>query len=301
MNALATTAAPLNYGDLEKLADSIAKSGLFGIKTKDQAIALMMIAHAEGAHPALAARDYDVIQGRPAKKAEAMMRDFLQAGGKVEWHALTDDEADATFTHPQTGSVRIDWNIERARIAGVAGKDNWKKFPRAMLRSRVVSEGIRTLWPLATSGMYVPEEVADLARKDEHNGPTIEHTSERQAINDATPMQAAAAATPRPPRKVEQPAKPITDYTEEQLRAWAEKLRAACAVLYSKQEVVEVGNRKSVGDMISNGPEWLQREIASILSEAYARFPAEDAEPTVDDDPFAPGLEIVGEAKLAAG
>ena len=104
MNAITTTAPPLAYGDLERLADSIAKSGLFGIKTKEQAIVLMMISHAEGRHPALAARDFDIINGRPAKKAEAMMRDFVQAGGKVEWHALTDELADATFTHPQTGS-----------------------------------------------------------------------------------------------------------------------------------------------------------------------------------------------------
>ena len=298
MNALATTAAPLNYGDLERLAASIAQSGLFGIKTKDQAIALMMIAHAEGQHPALAARDYDVIQGRPAKKAEAMMRDFLQAGGKVEWHALTDEQADATFTHPQTGSVRIDWNMERARTAGMAGKDNWKKFPRAMLRSRVVSEGIRTLWPLATSGMYVPEEVADFERKDEHNGPTIEASSERQAINTEIPMQAAAAATPRPPRKVEE-SKPV-QRTDAQWESWLDKLRAACAVLQSRAEVEEVASRPTVGNVLADQdtPPFVVREIDAILIENFSRFPEETA---LDDDPFAPGVEIAGAEKLAAG
>ena len=138
MNAITTTgSAPLNYGDLERLAASIAQSGLFGIKTKDQAITLMMIAHAEGRHPALAARDYDIINGRPAKKAEAMLRDFLEAGGKVEWHAVTDELADATFTHPQTGSVRIDWDMKRAMTA-FGKKDMYSKFPRQMLRSRGV-------------------------------------------------------------------------------------------------------------------------------------------------------------------
>jgi hypothetical protein len=37
----------------------------------------------------------------------------------------------------------------------------WKKYPRQMLRSRVVSEGVRTVYPLATSGLYVEEEVCD--------------------------------------------------------------------------------------------------------------------------------------------
>jgi hypothetical protein len=179
----------MGFGEMERLAVSIAKSNMFGMKTPEQALVLMAIAQAEGRHPALAARDYDVIQGRPSKKAEAMLRDFLEAGGKVEWHALTDTVADATFTHPQTGSVRIDWDMDRARMAGMGGKDNWKKFPRQMLRSRVVSEGVRTLWPLATSGMYVPEEVADMAPP--HNGPTLEHEAEQPAL------KAAAASMPR--------------------------------------------------------------------------------------------------------
>ena len=155
--------APISTNDLEKMAHAIAKSGLFGMKTPEQALALMLIAQAEGRHPALAARDYDIIQGKPSKKTEAMMRDFLENGGKVEWHILTDDQASATFSHPSGGTVTIDWDMERAKTAGLAGKGTWKQYPRQMLRSRVVSEGIRTVAPFATSGMFGPEEVADFA------------------------------------------------------------------------------------------------------------------------------------------
>jgi hypothetical protein len=101
------------------------------------------------------------VQGRPAKKAEAMLRDFIQSGGKVEWIELTDTCAKAKFSHPAGGSAVIDWTMERAKAAGIGTKDNWKKYPRQMLRSRVVSEGVRTVCPMATSGLYVPEEVAD--------------------------------------------------------------------------------------------------------------------------------------------
>ncbi len=186
MNAVVTTvAAPLAYADIERLAVSIAKSNLFGIKTPDQALALMMIAHAEGRHPALAARDYDIIQNKPVKKAEAMLRDFLSAGGKVHWHALDDAIADATFSHPTGGTVRIAWNMERAAVAQLANKDMYKKFPRQMLRSRVVSEGVRTIWPSATSGMYIPEEVAD-----NFSGPTLDATPEPQSFD--APSQEAS-------------------------------------------------------------------------------------------------------------
>lgn len=163
------TVIPLN--EVMTMAKSIAASKLFGVKTPDEALTLMLLAQAEGKHPAIACRDYDIIQGRPAKKAEAMMRDFIANGGKVEWHALTDTAAEATFSHPAGGTIRISWDMDRAKAAGIGGKDNWKKYPRQMLRSRIVSEGIRTVCPMATSGMFVPEEVQDFEPK----AVTIEH------------------------------------------------------------------------------------------------------------------------------
>ena len=163
---------PIGFGEMERLAESVAKSNFFGIKTKDQALVLMSIAHAEGMHPALAARDYDVINGRPSKKAEAMLRDFLRAGGHVEWHELTDEKADATFKHKQGGQVRISWDMARAQQAGLK-KDMYSKFPRQMLRSRCVSEGVRTVWPSATSGMYVPEEAITIDHEPETKTVTL--------------------------------------------------------------------------------------------------------------------------------
>jgi hypothetical protein len=158
---MTTALATIPVSDIERMARAVASSKLFGVQSPEAALALMLIAQAEGRHPASAANDYNIIQGRPAKKADAMLRDFLSAGGRVEWHALTDDLAEATFSHQAGGSVRISWDMRRAKAAGLGGKDMWAKYPRQMLRSRVVSEGIRTVFPGATSGMYVPEEVQD--------------------------------------------------------------------------------------------------------------------------------------------
>jgi len=150
---------PLN--DIEKMAQYVVKSGLFGIKTVDQAVALMLIAQAEGMHPALASRDYHIIQGRHSLKADAMLSRFISAGGKVQWHTYTDDEVSATFSHPAGGAVNISWDMKRAKQADLGGKDNWKKYPRQMLRARVISEGIRTVYPGVAVGVYTPEEVQD--------------------------------------------------------------------------------------------------------------------------------------------
>jgi hypothetical protein len=152
----------ITVNDIQTMAVAVVKSQLFGMKTVEQATALMLIAQAEGYHPALAARDYHIIQGRPTLKAETMMARFQQQGGKVDWKTLSDEEVTATFSHPSGGSATITWTFDQARKAGLTGKDNWKNYPRAMLRARVVSEGIRTVFPGVVLGVYTPEEVQDI-------------------------------------------------------------------------------------------------------------------------------------------
>jgi hypothetical protein len=127
---MTTAIATIPVSDVERMARAVASSKLFGVKSAEEALALML-------------------------------RDFLSAGGKVQWLVLDDKKAEATFSHPSGGTVTIGWDMARAKAAGLGGKDMWAKYPRQMLRSRVVSEGIRTVFPGATSGMYVPEEVQD--------------------------------------------------------------------------------------------------------------------------------------------
>ena len=155
------------FTELDGLSAKLAVSGLFAGKTKEQIFSLLMLAHAEGVHPMTAMRDFDIIQGRPAKKAEAMHRSFLAAGGSVVWNKLDDTVADGTFSHPQGGSARIVWDMERVKKAEIKNESMYKKYPRAMLRSRCISEGVRTVYPAATSGLYEPGEVKGMEPQPE--------------------------------------------------------------------------------------------------------------------------------------
>jgi len=150
--------------DIEKMAVAIAKSKMFGMKTTEEAFALMLIAQAEGMHPAIAARDYHVIQGRPTLKADAMLARFQNAGGKVQWDVYTDAEVTGTFSHPSGGSLKLTWTFAQASKIGLTGKDNWKNYPRAMLRARVISEGIRTVYPGCVVGTYTAEEIEEIPK-----------------------------------------------------------------------------------------------------------------------------------------
>jgi len=171
----------VSFNDMQSMAEAIAKSGLFGMKDTNSVLALMAVAQAEGLHPATAARDFHIIQGRPALKADAMLARFQNAGGKVDWTEYTDARVTGVFTHPNGGSLAVSWTIEQAtKIGLVKPGSGWQKFPRAMLRSRCISEGIRSVFPGSVTGFYSPEEVSDF------NDPPIK---------DITPTKTAIEAT----------------------------------------------------------------------------------------------------------
>lgn len=186
-NALAT----VSVADIEKMAVAIARSGLFGMKTPDAAMSLMLIAQAEGLHPAAAARDYHIISGKPALRADAMLARFQAAGGTVAWGDYSDTKVSATFKHPAGGSVSIEWNIDMAKRAQLTSRNpTWSTYPRQMLRARVISEGVRAVFPGCAVGAYTVEEVSDMV-----TAPTMTVASEPLLADPVTLVREAPSLT----------------------------------------------------------------------------------------------------------
>lgn len=171
---------------MQAMAKSLVASKMFGFKTEAEAMSIMLIAQAEGRSPALAARDYHVIQGRPALKADAMLARFQQEGGIVEWDEYTDAKVTGRFSHPKScpKPVAVTWTLDMAKRIGLANRDNWRNYPRAMLRSRVVSEGVRTVYPGIAVGIYTVEEVQDMGKEKDitPSAGAVESLSEDQRV-----------------------------------------------------------------------------------------------------------------------
>lgn len=189
------------FDQIQAMATVVAKAGSFGFKTQEQAAALMLVAQADGLHPAKAATHYHIINGRPSLTADAMLARFQQAGGRVNWDAYSDEAVTGTFTHAQGGSVTITWTLARAKKAGVG---NLEKFPAAMLRARCISEGVRTVYPGVIVGMYTPEEVAtfNLPQTQEHD------SMQRQQEHYSTPptVDIEVVSEPQVPESITQAA-----------------------------------------------------------------------------------------------
>ena len=154
--------APVDVVAMDKMASAVARSGLFAL-TEPQAFTLMLLAHSRGLHPAQAFERYHVINNRPSMKADAMLAEFQANGGVVTWAQHDDDACQATFECPGVGSpVTIIWTRDDAKRAQLLRNPMWDKYPRQMLRARVISEGVRMCMPGITIGIYTEEEARDI-------------------------------------------------------------------------------------------------------------------------------------------
>jgi hypothetical protein len=293
--------AMVPFAEVERLAKATAVTGFFaGVETAERALVLMMIAQAEGVHPVQAMQRYHVIKGKPSKQAWAMLADFTASGGKVEWHEHSATKCDATFSHPLGGTIRVDWNMDKARAAGLAGGDNWRKYPENMLHARCVSNGVRFVFPAAANGLYTPEEVQDF------DSPFTAIPAEDRAVEVvATPsnVQQLKPATspkkePKAPVKKWTPDDPLPEVIIRGLPKEAHALagkRLADLVIEDLEQLTEVGKRAYVewSQMPGTNPKLLKglQEITvhahAFLDKALGCVPPpddQDAPPPSDFD-----------------
>lgn len=183
------------------MAKAVSDSGLFGIKSEAAAFSLMCIAQADGIPPIKAAVQYHIIDGKPSLKSEAMLARFQASGGSIRWKERTPQRCTLWLEHPKAGEIEVTWDIERAKAAGLAGRNTWKAYPAQMMSARCISEGIRALYPACVGGFYTPEEVRDFDALPP--APQPESPKPAQATKAAMPKPKAAKTAPQEAEIVE--------------------------------------------------------------------------------------------------
>ena len=150
------------FEEKKALAAAVVQSEMFGIKDINQALALMAICEAEGLHPARAVQIYHIIQGGAAIKADALLARFQEAGGSVQWK---NTPISASKEHSSIRKAGVSQSTGRSIAPGrsdLLEKDNWRNYPRNMMRARCISEAVRAVYPGIATGIYTAEEVMDM-------------------------------------------------------------------------------------------------------------------------------------------
>ena len=174
--ALATTESsyrrqlePQSLDALYKVAAEIAKIGLCGVASPQEALARMVAGRELGLSMMQSLRGVYLVEGRPSLDASLMQAIAEQQTECEYFECVESTDRVATYVTKKRGrpEQRYSFSIEDAQRAGLLdrGKDpsknNWNKHPRDMLRARAKSGLARMAYPGALFGMYSREELAD--------------------------------------------------------------------------------------------------------------------------------------------
>lgn len=155
-------------------------------------VAAIMYGDELGLGPMQALAKIAVIDGKPSLSAEAQRALILRAG-----HELRVDESSTTrvtVSGRRSGSdswSSVTWTLDDAKRANLAGKPNWRTYPRQMLTARATAELARLLFADVIGGMIATEEIDDGdPLGDEPVGdvkPVAKTTTTRRRRKDKTP------------------------------------------------------------------------------------------------------------------
>lgn len=269
--------------DLKAMAAAAVASKLYASLTEPLALVAFLIAQSNGQHPMCGLNENDVINTKQGPKlrlkTEVMARRFLDAGGKIEWITLTDDEATAKFSRGDN-EVVIRWDMARAKKLGLLQRDYtpWRQgYTREMLRSRCLSEGVRSIYS-ALPG-YTVDEIDDddvpppdsrptaTQRLDDALGPVSEPEPDLRKQAEALGiLKAPKEPEPAAPERREPP--PPTDPAEHarQHIEFSERLHAALDKIRSSETEKDLAGLVLEIQKLSAG----NAETLETLKRAYA-------------------------------
>jgi hypothetical protein len=101
-----------------------------------------------------------MVDGKPTLFAEAQ-RGLVLARGHEMW-IEENSNTRVTWAGRRTGTdmvIRATWTMDDAKQAGLAGKHNWKSYPRQMLSARASADLVRLLFADVTGGLAAADEV----------------------------------------------------------------------------------------------------------------------------------------------
>ncbi len=200
--ALARPDATLTMDTLRvqmEAAKRFVDSGLLpaAIKTPQQALTIMQMGRELGIPATYALRNIHVINGKPVAAAELLMALVRRTYGQGAIRVKESSNDACTVEYREQGwdgVSSLTFTLEDAKRAKLDGKDVWRAYPRAMLRSRAVSEVVRTAFPECIANLYTPEELGADVVVTEDGG--VEFAEARPSLEVLPPPQATVEMNP---------------------------------------------------------------------------------------------------------
>ncbi len=160
---------PENVNQAWRLAMSLSKSQLVPSKLQGKPydlLATLITGRELGLSPMQSIRGMHVIEGKAVMSSELMVALVVSKADICEvFQVVETNEKLATYSTKRRGydkPTTMTFSMEDATRAGLTGKDNWKKYPAAMLRARCSSALCRAVYPDLVGGVYEADEAEEI-------------------------------------------------------------------------------------------------------------------------------------------
>lgn len=156
--------APSTLSDRIAYSKALAPSDLLPKQFRDKPQNVLVAVEygaALGLSPMAAIQGIYIVEGKPTASAQLIGALVRNAGHTLRVTG-TDTQAVAQIIRRDDPEFTFEavWTIERAKQAGLAGKQVWKSYPAAMLKARAITEVARDACPEVLAGVaYTAEEL----------------------------------------------------------------------------------------------------------------------------------------------
>lgn len=191
---------PRTMAEAWKLAETFHASGLLprGVSSPAAAFTIIATGAELGLSPMASLRSIHVIEGKPVLSAALIAGIVQRRPDLCEGFALVEStETIATYETTRRGQapVRMSFTLEQAQRAGLTGKDNWRKYPHAMLRARASAELARAVYPDVVGGLYDPDEIPGADVQSARREPAAPVQAPARTMLTMAPTAPASAET----------------------------------------------------------------------------------------------------------
>lgn len=152
---------PISF--MTQVGEVFFRTAVAGVKSQQEGQLLALVCLMENKSPFEINREFHLMDGKLAMRADAMLARFRMLGGKHMWLKDGSDGIEAELQLMLDGTATVvRFSMAEAKAAGYVRKgSNWEKNPGNMLRARCSSNGVRMVAPEVISGYYTPEEMED--------------------------------------------------------------------------------------------------------------------------------------------
>lgn len=182
----------LGFAEMKEQAGMLVKSGFLpkAVNTAEKALAIIMAGQELNIPPMTALQNIYVVDQKPTMAAKFMLAriNMYYPGTMVEYPEQSAEKCTIRVTKPGGKPQTFTWTIQQAQKAGLARKDNWQKYPEAMLRNRAISEMARAMFPEVLGPCaYTPDEMGLVTTPAGTVDQTTYEEPPEQAIPDPAP------------------------------------------------------------------------------------------------------------------